>query len=768
MSSSSSRPAPAVRSLADDVRGRTDAQLRTLVRRRPDLARPAPSDLTSLAARASTRASVQRTLDGLDRGHLQVLETLVVSGDPVDLASAARLLGRSARSVDSFVRALWDRALLWRNSDGQHVVRAVSEVLGPHPAGLGPAIGDLRSSSPEWSTSGEALDAVIAAAPPDARSILDMLTWGPPIGTLSPQGSMAAAGAWLLSHQLIIALTGEHVALPREVALRLRGGRLHRESALTAPQLNIVGHDQLSVDAAAGGQASELLNLVDELAADWGPRPPRVLRAGGLSVRDFRRLATVLDADPGHAAFVAETAYVAGLLADDGSLEPVWAPTPGYDEWQQRPSAQRWVRLGRGWLASGRAPHLVGTAPGGGGSPVNALSGEVVYPPMRQLRGDILAELSSLPEGQAPDLNSLADRIRWRRPMRRGEIIEAVTAAVLREAEWLGITGRGALSTAGRLLLEVSAGPLADTSVAEEAISTHLPSPVEHVLLQADLTAVAPGRLEGSLAQFMRLVADVESRGGATVYRFSPQSVRRGLDAGWSSAQVLTALQDASRTPVPQPLEYLVGDVARRHGQTRVGSVSAYIRSDDITVLDTMLADRGLAALQLRRVAPTVVVSQAHTLVVLEMLRENGFAPVAETTEGGVQIPRVAHHRTPARRASASPGITSVVDDELTETLVSALRAGEESSAYERARAQSQPGPRMLPSTEPAVALALLREASADSLGIWIGSADSDGRTTRVLFYPRRIEGGRAYGTVEGSEVERAFSIHRITGAAVS
>jgi len=734
-----------------------------LLRRRPDLARPAPSDLTSLAARASTRASVQRALGELDLGHKQVLEALVVSADPIDLARSAQLLGRSTRSLQSFVRELWDRALLWRGSEGQHVVRAVVEGLGPHPAGLGPAISDLRGSSPEWSASPDGLDQVIASAPPDARNILDMLTWGPPIGTLSSSGPAAVAGGWLLSHQLIYGLSGDRVALPREVGLRLRGDRLHRKTELTAPQLTFTAHGQSSVDDAAGGQASELLGLVDELATDWGPRPPRVLRAGGLSVRDFKRLAANLDVDPEHAAFILETAYAAGLLADDASLEPVWAPTPGYDEWQQRPAAQRWVRLGRAWLASGRAPHLVGTVPAGGGSPVNALSGEVVYPPVRQLRGDVLTELAALPPGQAPDLGALADRIRWHRPMRRAEIIEAVTAAILRQAEWLGITGRGALSTAGRLLFEDAAG----SSAAEEAISTRLPSPVEHVLLQADLTAVAPGRLEGSTANFMRLVADVESRGGATVYRFSTESVRRALDAGWSSAQVLTALKDASRTPVPQPLEYLVGDVARRHGQTRVGSVSAYIRSDVTTVLDTMMADRGLAPLQLKRVAPTVVVSQAHTLVVLEMLRENGFAPVAETMEGGVMIARIPHHRTPARRSPVTPTLTSVVDDELTETLVSALRAGEESAAYERARAKAQPGPR-LPSTEPAVALALLREASADSLGVWIGYADADGRTTRILFYPRRIEGGRAYGSVEGSNVERAFSIHRITGAAVS
>src|ERR1035437_3593051 len=251
-------------SLADDVRGRSDEQLRALVRRRPDLARPAPSDLTSLAARASTRASVQRALDGLDRGHLQVLETLVVSGDPVDLAMTAKLLGGSLRSVDECVREPRDRALLWRSGDGQHVVRAVSEVLGPHPVGLGPATAELPGSAPAWSGSPKALDDVIASAPAGARNILDMLTWGPPIGSLSPGGPMAAAGAWLLSHQLLSALSSEHVVLPREVALRLRGGRLHREIALTAPKLKVTTHEQSSVDDAAGGQASGLLGLVDE------------------------------------------------------------------------------------------------------------------------------------------------------------------------------------------------------------------------------------------------------------------------------------------------------------------------------------------------------------------------------------------------------------------------------------------------------------------------------------------------------------------------
>ncbi|MGZ4636396.1 helicase-associated domain-containing protein [Oryzihumus sp.] len=762
MPASQPRAGSRARSLAEDVRGRSDAQLRALISRRPDLARPAPADLTSLAARASTRASVQRALDGLDRGGLQVLEALVVAGDPVDTDLAASLLGLGPRVLLRHVEPLWERALVWRGVDGWHVVRTVTDVMGPYPAGLGPSLADQRGALPEELATPEALAVTLDEAPPDARAVLDRLAWGPPIGVLSPSGPMSFAGRWLLTHHLLTAMSSDQVCLPREVALHLRGGRLHRDLALEPAPLTTTTHTAASVDAAAGGQASDLLGLVDELAADWGPRPPRVLRAGGLSVRDLRRVGSTLDVDPDRAAFLVEAAFAAGLVADDGALEPVWAPTPAYDEWQQRPSAERWVQLATAWLATGRAPHLVGgQAPGGG--TVNALSSDVLWPMCRQLRWDVLRELDALPVGEAPDRASLTARIGWRRPLRTPANVDAVVAAVLREAEWLGVTGRGALGAAGRALV---AG---DDDAAAVAMAGDLPAPVEHVLLQADLTAVAPGRLEGRLAQFMRMVADVESRGGATVHRFSAGSVRRALDAGWTSAQVLSMLQDSSTTPVPQPLAYLVGDVARRHGQTRVGSASTYVRSDDEAVLDTMVAERAVAPLQLRRIAPTVLVSPVDSVTVLEMLRDNGFAPVAETMDGGVVVPPTSHHRTPARRQPATPTAVQQVDDELADALVSALRAGEESADFERARQDQQPGGRgPLPSTDPTVTLALLREAAVERDGVWIGYADAEGRATRILFYPRRIEGGRAYGTVEGSNVERAFSIHRVTGAALA
>ena len=350
-------------------------------------------------------------------------------------------------------------------------------------------------------------------------------------------------------------------------------------------------------------------------------------------------------------------------------------------------------------------------------------------------------------------------------PLRRAEIVDAVVTAVVREAEWLGVTGRGALSGAGRALVGRERGAPADLRAAATAMASHLPSPVEHVLLQADLTAVAPGRLEGSLAQFMRLVADVESRGGATVYRFSAASLRRGLDAGWSSAQILTGLQDASRTPVPQPLEYLVGDVARRHGQTRVGSVTSYIRSDDETVLDSMLADRGLSALQLRRIAPTVLVSPVLAATTLDMLRDNGFAPVAESTDGGVMVPPTSHHRTPARRAPvlrrAQLGGGRGVHRDAAWPPCARARRRRTTTGPARSPSPARGCPR--PSRGDPRAVARRRRGPArgvDRLRRRRGPGDADVVLPQA---DRRWPGGRH---VDGSNIERAFSIHRITGAA--
>ena len=761
----------AVRSLADDIRARTDVQLGELIIGRPDLARPAPADLTALAARASTKASVQRCLESLDRAQLQVLEAVVVADDGTDPAEVARLLGTDV-DVRPFLDRLHALALLWRGTDGLHVVRTVPEVLGPSPVGLGPSAAELPGTPAGLLVDPAEITRLVGEAPAGGRSILDRLTWGPPVGVLNADGSGAGAARWLLEHGLLARVAADHralriagvdsgdtrVVLPRDVAIVLRGGHIHPETRLEAPVPVSVEVGVPTVDATAGGEVTEVLTLLEEIATRWGPEPPRVLRTGGLAVRDLKVLGDALERTPERTAWLVEIAYAAGLLADDGELVPVWAPTAAFDEWLARDAGSRWAQVASAWLASTRAPHLVGVKSVGASSAANALGPDVHWPPIRAIRAEVLAELTTLPPGIASTPASVIERLGWRRPLRNPRVLQAAASAVLREAEWLGITGRSALSTAGRAL--ALGGGAAQIAA---AMAGALPRAVDHVLLQADLTAIAPGPLEGTLARLMRLSADVESRGGATVYRFSPGSVRQALDTGLTADELLDSLRQASRTGVPQPLDYLVRDVARRHGQTRVGGATAYIRSDDETVLEAMLAERVLAPLQLRRIAPTVLVSPAHPGTLLDLLRESGHAPVQEGQDGAVVVVAPTARRAASRKESVRPAV-GPVDAGYASALVDGLRVAEEAAEHQRAN-QDPRQPRLM-ATDPTVTISALRDAAADRQGVWIGYADGTGRTTTQLFYPTRVEGGRAFGTLADSPDERVFSIHRVTGVA--
>ena len=244
---------------------------------------------------------------------------------------------------------------------------------------------------------------------------------------------------------------------------------------------------------------------------------------------------------------------------------------------------------------------------------------------------------------------SVVTLLRWQRPRRPRSRADQVLWTVT-EAAVLGVTGLDGLASYARDLL---AG---EDEKAHKALAGLLPEPVDHVLLQADLTAVAPGPLESQLARRLQLVADVESRGGATVYRFTPGSVRRALDTGWTAIELHDFLGSVSRTPVPQPLTYLVDDTARTFGSVRVGHAEAFLRADDETALTELLHHPKASGLALRRLAPTVLVSTLPLDLLLPRLRELGAAPVVEAEDGTVHVVRPDQRRARTPREHRGRG----------------------------------------------------------------------------------------------------------------
>jgi hypothetical protein len=518
------------------------------------------------------------------------------------------------------------------------------------------------------------------------------------------------------------------------------------------PAVATGSRDQGLVDRAASGAAFEFLRRTELLLDRWGTHPPGALRGGGLGVRDLRAAAAFVHAEEPVAALLVETAAAAGLLAtgmtDD--LDAAWLPTDAFDAWQGREPAERWLALAHSWLATPRLASAVGGRDGD--KPVNALSPGLERGWLPALRREVLDELALLPAGEVlasgTGVSSLLERMRWQRPRRPRSHLDVVPA-LLEEAALLGVVGLHGLSSFGRAL--VAGGDAA------AALAGLLPAPVDHVLLQADLTAVAPGPLEQQLAARLALVADVESRGGATVYRFAAGSVRRAFDAGWSAAEVHEFLSSSSRTPVPQSLAYLVDDVARRFGTVRAGYAAAFLRSDDETALTELVHHPGASGLRLRRVAPTVVVSDVPLDTLLPRLRELGLAPVVEAADGTVRVARPDVFRARTPRTRVPPPREEARTAARISAVVTAVRAGDRAAAERPARG---------PATAPADVVRLLRSATESGDPVWIGYVDHHGATTERVVRPVRVEGGRVTAYDERTGEERSFALHRVTQAA--
>ncbi|MEX2984657.1 helicase-associated domain-containing protein [Streptomyces sp. C36] len=791
------------RTLAEELRASPDDALAGLLRARPDLLNPVPGDLTQLATRAATRASVVRALDHLDRFALQVAEALAVAPDPCPYGTLAALMtgdepagaegAAIAAELPRAVAALRDQALVWGGEDRLRLVRTVRELLAPtatrpSPTGLGPGVAETTAGmSPgrlqeiiataglpathdpvtavtaltELFEDRRRMTALLAGAPEEATAVLGRLLWGPPHGTVTAEP--AAHLRWLLDRGLLLPTGPGAVVLPREVALHLRAGRAHRAPEPLAPELApVTAHEPRTVDATAAGQAFMALATVEDLLREWESAGPLVLRAGGLSVRDLKRAATVLETTEAAAAFWVELAYAAGLLASDGDVDERYAPTPAYDEWLLLPAERRWTALATAWLTATRTPGLAGGKDAKGRT-LAALGPDLDRGPAPEVRRRVLDLLAELPEGSSVPADALLERLRWERPPRSAadDLRTRLATWTLAEAEQLGVTSRGALSAHGRALP-------ADPEAAAAALAPLLPEPLDHVLLQADLTAVAPGPLRRPLAQLLGVLADVESKGGATVYRFTPESVRRALDAGRTAADLHAFLAEHSRTPVPQPLAYLVDDVARRHGRLRVGAASSYVRCDDEALLAEILADRRSAPLRLRRLASTVLAAQAAPDTLLEVLRAMGYAPAAESAEGDVVVARADAHRTPPRTAPAPvPEGPPVPDATLLGAAVRAVRAGDMASTAQR-KPVADPAPTSggLPRTSSADTLATMQAAVLTGAAVWIGYVNAEGAASQRVIAPIRVEGGFVTAYDHTADEVRTYPLHRITGVA--
>ena len=597
-------------SLADHLRSLPDESLAALLQLRPDLVVPVPADFSALALRAQSRVSVARALDGLDQFTLQILDAARLTRDPRPTpprteAVLAMATGRPHRIDRRRSGRRWTGCgpcfLLYGPEGELRVAAGVDEVCGPYPAGLGRPAAELDATA-------GALCADAREAAPDAARRATLGAGDPGPARRRPAGRhrahrRPARGPRRLrggparrpdqrwrADRLAGALAGRPPPAGRDRRRRERrhaGGAAPRGGAAAAPRHRPAraaasrpaagvspAREPKAVDSAGAGQAMEVVRhaeaLLEKLAADpprccapaasasatcggwpatpaWTSRPPRCCWRWRTRPGSSARSSCTRRRSPAVRRRTSRCCRPAGTRCG-GALS----------------LAHRWDQLARAWLAMtrqagtgrpagrpGPADHRAlrrGGAGRGAGGPPGGAGGAGRAGARRPRRARRRCWAWWTWRGAAPQPAPGGDA-----PGGAGRGGDAggdrAGGADLVRAAAAGRGGRCRRHRAAGRPARAAASSTSGEAGSLRALDALLPAPVDHFLVQADLSVVVPGPPEPELAAELEAVAERESAGGASVHRVTTASVRRALDTGYTAAGPARAVPP----PVPHP-----------------------------------------------------------------------------------------------------------------------------------------------------------------------------------------------------------------------
>jgi len=597
---------------------------------------------------------------------------LAALGGSATPGSLAKLLGatagEAARELDAVLGMLADHALVWPDGSGTLRTSASLRQAWDAPLGLdapleqlliGVNSDELRgmlmvlgirppvtrqqrlAALVEHHGNPEAIAKVVAQAPAITQKLLahraDSGLRQPQVirfGTPGP--ALESGAAWALDRGLLVQDRRRYgpVRMPMEVALALRATGWHAPFDRFPPSVRLVSVSSDEVEREATASASAFASHAASVLSACSAAPPARLKSGGIGARELVRIGKAAQAEEAVVRITLETAYTAGLLARDGNCV---APTEAYDAWAEKEPAERLVILLQAWRNLSLTPTQ---ARDEDNKALPALAGAPPCSGCRQARHGLFAATAQLPAGQGVEAASdLGRMVAWHRPLAHSPTDAASFAAVIREAELLGVIARGALSALGAHLLAGDAPGL------DAACRRLLPPATETARIGADLTAVVAGTPAARVAMVLDAAADRETSDAASVWRFSNGSIRRALDAGRTPGDIEADLVAVAAGPLPQPLSYLIADTARGHGRVRIAPAVCVLHGVEPALLTELAAHRKLAKLGLRQLAPTVLVSRSSLDTTLAALRAEGYSPVAETAGGTVRVEKIRPRR---------------------------------------------------------------------------------------------------------------------------
>lgn len=361
--------------------------------------------------------------------------------------------------------------------------------------------------------------------------------------------------------------------------------------------------EQAEIDRDCANAIFDSIQAITELIFDLEVHRVREVGRRSVGLPDIKRLAGRLRQSNDYVREIYELANFAGLIALVGGR---WQLTDISDQWIAEGSSARWQRLAGVWmLVLGRAA---------------------------------AAELTETGGLQFHTLSEVLGRIF---PLADSKIISRITK-LLSLAELCGIAHDG---NAASWVADVLKGKV---EKAATAVVSLLPATQGRLIVQADLTLIAPGPLETAIEIKLRQFAELESIGTASSYRISALSISHGYELGMSEDEIRELLKSASQKDLPQPVDYLLREASARFGRLKVlanpNDGRTEVHSPDPILIKSIANDSKLRPFNFRETESGFLVSRLEANVVYLGLREAGYSAIRVSPNGQVLSPRTVNH----------------------------------------------------------------------------------------------------------------------------
>lgn len=381
----------------------------------------------------------------------------------------------------------------------------------------------------------------------------------------------------------------------------LRDKLLEKPRTQTLSALNeAIEFDQSAIDSDCGIHAFEAMQAITELIFDFDQHLIREVGRGSIGLPDIKRLSQQLGKPKEYVRSIFDLARLVGIVA---LSDKRFQPTDLAESWMTKSPQQRWQLLAEGYL-------LMLSAAG-----ANELQLQLKNQP-----GKVLSELLNISFPLA--LQASGSRIG-----KLAELADQLGLASGLPASWLS---------------KLTAG---DAKAAAKALAERLPAQQGRILIQADLSIIAPGPLPSDIEVLLRRFSQTESIGLASSYRLSAQSLSLGMESGLSANQIKNFLEKLSTATLPQPVEYLIRESGERFGRIKIfrQPKGARLSVDSELLKKQLLMDSKLKQLLLGEDGEGLI-SPLESEVLYHSLRDAGYLAIRVDEAGKLLDPKSRHH----------------------------------------------------------------------------------------------------------------------------